>query len=259
MEIKPHEITSILRQRIEGMDDERADLSEVGTVLSIGDGSPACTASTTAWRLEMLELPHDVTGLALNLEQDNVGAVLFGGQDRRGRHGEAHRPPARDPGRRGASAGWWIRSAARSTTRATSTPPRRVRPSSRPPAWSSVSPSKEPVQTGLKAIDWMIPSGADSGADHRRPPDGEDRDRDRHDHQQPRLGSDLHLRGDRAADVDGGAGDGGPRRRSTGEENTILIAAVTAEKGADQVHGAVRRLRDGRALPLQRQARAVHL
>jgi len=78
MEIKPDEISSILRQRIEGMDAESADLSEVGTVLSIGDGIARIHGLDNCMALEMLEFPHDVTGLALNLEEDNVGAVLFG-------------------------------------------------------------------------------------------------------------------------------------------------------------------------------------
>src|SRR5712691_11648515 len=78
MEIKPDEIASILRQRIEGLDAGSADLSEVGTVLSIGDGIARVHGLENCMALEMLELPHDVTGLALNLEQDNVGVVMFG-------------------------------------------------------------------------------------------------------------------------------------------------------------------------------------
>jgi F-type H+/Na+-transporting ATPase subunit alpha len=83
MNIKPDEITSILKQRIEGIDqDGGADLSEVGTVLSIGDGIARVHGLENCMSLEMLELPHDVTGLALNLESDNVGAVLFGEWDK---------------------------------------------------------------------------------------------------------------------------------------------------------------------------------
>jgi F-type H+-transporting ATPase subunit alpha len=82
VQIKPDEITSILKQRIEGMDDGGADLSEVGTVLSVGDGIARVHGLDNAMSLEMLELPHDVTGLALNLESDNVGAVLFGEWDK---------------------------------------------------------------------------------------------------------------------------------------------------------------------------------
>jgi F-type H+/Na+-transporting ATPase subunit alpha len=79
MQIKPDEITSILKSRIEGLDDsDGADLSEVGTVLSIADGIGRVHGLDNCMSLEMLELPHDVTGLALNLESDNVGAVLFG-------------------------------------------------------------------------------------------------------------------------------------------------------------------------------------
>ena len=78
MEIKPDEISSILRQRIEGMETGTADLAEVGTVLSIADGIARVHGLDNCMSLEMLELPHDVTGLALNLEEDSVGAVLFG-------------------------------------------------------------------------------------------------------------------------------------------------------------------------------------
>ena len=82
MEIKPDEIASILRERIEGMDTGSADLSEVGTVLEIGDGIARIHGIDNCMSLEMLELPHDVVGLALNLEEDNVGAVLFGDWDK---------------------------------------------------------------------------------------------------------------------------------------------------------------------------------
>ena len=82
MEIKPDEIAKILRERIEGMDAGAADLSEVGTVLSVADGIARVHGLDNCMALEMLELPHDVTGLALNLEEDNVGAVLFGEWDK---------------------------------------------------------------------------------------------------------------------------------------------------------------------------------
>jgi len=82
MKIKPDEITSILKSRIEGLDADSAELTEVGTVLSVGDGIARVHGLENAMSLEMLELPHDVTGLALNLESDNVGVVLFGEWDR---------------------------------------------------------------------------------------------------------------------------------------------------------------------------------
>src|SRR5919112_1519280 len=81
MQIKPDEITSILKERIEGIEDGGADLSEVGTVLSVADGIARIHGLDNCQSLEMLELPHDVTGLAMNLESDNVGAVLFGEWD----------------------------------------------------------------------------------------------------------------------------------------------------------------------------------
>jgi F-type H+/Na+-transporting ATPase subunit alpha len=82
MKIKPDEITSILRSRIEGLGEGGTDLSEVGTVLSVADGIARVHGLDNCQSLELLELPHDVTGLALNLESDNVGVVLFGEWDK---------------------------------------------------------------------------------------------------------------------------------------------------------------------------------
>src|ERR687893_3158435 len=82
MQIKPDEITSILKSRIEGLETDRADLAEVGTVLSVADGIARVHGLENARAFEMLELPHGVTGLALNLEADNVGVVLFGEWDK---------------------------------------------------------------------------------------------------------------------------------------------------------------------------------
>ena len=82
MKIKPDEITSILKSRIEGLDAGSAELTEVGTVLSVGDGIARVHGLEDAMSFEMLELPHGVTGLALNLESDNVGVVLFGAWDK---------------------------------------------------------------------------------------------------------------------------------------------------------------------------------
>src|ERR671933_1752211 len=81
MQIKPDEITSILKSRIEGLEEGQTDLTEVGTVLSVADGIARIHGLENCMAFEMLDLPHDVTGLALNLESDNVGAVLFGEWD----------------------------------------------------------------------------------------------------------------------------------------------------------------------------------
>jgi F-type H+-transporting ATPase subunit alpha len=78
MQINPDEITSILKSRIEGIDPGESELTEVGTVLSVADGICRIHGLENCMSFEMLDLPHDVTGLALNLESDNVGAVLFG-------------------------------------------------------------------------------------------------------------------------------------------------------------------------------------
>jgi len=77
LKLRPEEITSILRQRIEQYDVE-TDLAEVGTVLQIGDGIARVYGLESAVALEMLELEHGVVGIAFNLEEDDVGAALFG-------------------------------------------------------------------------------------------------------------------------------------------------------------------------------------
>jgi F-type H+-transporting ATPase subunit alpha len=77
LKLRPEEITSILRQRIEHYDVE-TDLAEVGTVLQVGDGIARIYGLDNAVALEMLELEHGVVALAFNLEEDDVGAALFG-------------------------------------------------------------------------------------------------------------------------------------------------------------------------------------
>ena len=77
MKLRPEEITSILKQRIEEYDVE-SDLAEVGSVLEVGDGIARVYGLENALASEMLEFEHGVTGLAFNLEEDNVGVALFG-------------------------------------------------------------------------------------------------------------------------------------------------------------------------------------
>jgi len=77
VKLRPEEITSILKDRIERYDVE-TDLAEVGTVLQIGDGIARVYGLENCVALEMLELEHGVVGLAFNLEEDDVGAALFG-------------------------------------------------------------------------------------------------------------------------------------------------------------------------------------
>src|SRR6476646_711296 len=81
MKLRPEEITSILRERIENFDAE-SNLAEVGAVLQVGDGIARIHGLENCVALEMLELEHGVVGLAFNLEEDNVGAALFGDWDK---------------------------------------------------------------------------------------------------------------------------------------------------------------------------------
>jgi F-type H+-transporting ATPase subunit alpha len=77
VKLRPEEITSILKERIEHYDAE-TDLAEVGTVLQVGDGIARIYGLENCVALEMLDLEHGVVGLAFNLEEDDVGAALFG-------------------------------------------------------------------------------------------------------------------------------------------------------------------------------------
>jgi F-type H+-transporting ATPase subunit alpha len=77
MKLRPDEITKVLRAQIEQYEGV-AEADEVGTVLQVGDGIARVHGLPSVLSLEMLELPHGVSGLALNLEEDNVGVVLLG-------------------------------------------------------------------------------------------------------------------------------------------------------------------------------------
>src|SRR5690606_5991639 len=77
MAIKADEISRIIKEQIKDFD-TGVVVSEVGTVISAGDGIARVHGLDRVMALELLEFPHDVYGLALNLEEDNVGAVLFG-------------------------------------------------------------------------------------------------------------------------------------------------------------------------------------
>src|SRR5918993_4314655 len=161
MEIKPDEIASILRERIEGLDTGSADLSEVGTVLSVADGIARVHGLDNCMALEMLEFPHDVRGLALNLESDNVGAVLFGEWekivegDTVKRTGQLLEIPVGDAmlGRIVSPLGLPLDGKGDIETSET-------RPAEfKAPGVVQRQPVTEPMQTGLKAIDSMIPIG----------------------------------------------------------------------------------------------------
>src|SRR5438045_1887912 len=161
MQINPDEITRILKSRIEGLDEGAAELTEVGTVLSVADGISRLHGLENCTSFELLELPHGVTGLALNLESDNVGAVLFGDWEevvegdtvKRTGHlldipvGEALLGRIVDP------LGHPLDGKGDINTSET-------RPAEfKAPGVVQRQPVSVPVQTGLKAIDAMIPIG----------------------------------------------------------------------------------------------------
>ena len=77
MDIRASEISEILKEQIENFGAE-ADVAEVGTVLSVGDGVARVYGLDNVQAGELVELPGGVMGMALNLEEDNVGIVLFG-------------------------------------------------------------------------------------------------------------------------------------------------------------------------------------
>ncbi len=87
MEIRPAEISDILKRQIEGFDSE-SDIAETGTVLSVGDGIARAYGLQNVMSGEMVEFPGaGVRGMALNLEADHVGIVIFG-DDRAIREGD---------------------------------------------------------------------------------------------------------------------------------------------------------------------------
>src|ERR1700733_1610671 len=75
--IKANEINELIRQQIENFDASMT-VSEVGTVMKVGDGFAQIHGLEKVMAGELLEFPYGVRGLALNLEEDKVGAVLFG-------------------------------------------------------------------------------------------------------------------------------------------------------------------------------------
>ncbi|MFW6306141.1 MAG: HAS-barrel domain-containing protein, partial [Bacillota bacterium] len=77
MNLRPEEISSIIKKQIEKYEDSLETI-EVGTVLDIGDGIAHVHGLEDAMSGELLEFPNDVYGMVLNLEEDNVGCVLLG-------------------------------------------------------------------------------------------------------------------------------------------------------------------------------------
>ena len=118
MDIRAAEISAILKQQIAGFGSE-ADVAEVGQVLSVGDGIARVFGLDKVQAGEMVEFPDGMKGMALNLERDNVGIVIFG-EDSGSAKARRCAAPARSSTCRSARAcwaGWSMRSATRSTAR----------------------------------------------------------------------------------------------------------------------------------------------
>src|SRR5688500_4772874 len=77
VEVRPDEVTAILRKQLTGFSSE-VDVYDVGTVLEVGAGVARVYGLSNCLASELVEFPNGVVGMALNLEEDNVGVILFG-------------------------------------------------------------------------------------------------------------------------------------------------------------------------------------
>ena len=137
MDIRAAEISAILKEQIANFGTE-AEVSEVGRVLSVGDGIARVYGLDQVQAGEMVEFEDGTRGMALNLESDNVGVVIFG-DDRHIPKAASSSAPRRSwmcRWARDCSAAWSTRSALRSTARGRSRRPSGASPSSRRPASS---------------------------------------------------------------------------------------------------------------------------
>jgi F-type H+-transporting ATPase subunit alpha len=158
--IRPSEINEIIRKQIENFE-TGVTVSEVGTVIKVGDGIAELHGLEKVMAGELLEFPHDVSGLALNLEEDKVGAVLFGDfpaireGDLVKRTGRIMEVPVGEAliGRVVDVLGNPIDDRGPIVTEHYY-PVERIAP-----GVVDRQPVKEPLQTGLKALDAMVPIG----------------------------------------------------------------------------------------------------
>ncbi|HET9766799.1 MAG TPA: F0F1 ATP synthase subunit alpha [Thermoanaerobaculia bacterium] len=160
MALNADEITTILERELAGYEAD-VDLAEVGTVVSVGDGIARVYGLQKCMAGEMLAFPHDVFGLALNLEEDEIGAVLLGETrevqegDQVRRTGRIMQVPVGD-----ALIGRVVDPLGRPLDGKGPVASNEFYPLERvAPGVVDREPVKEPLQTGLKAIDAMIPIG----------------------------------------------------------------------------------------------------
>ena len=160
MEIKTDQLTQLLREQIEKFDGS-VDISEVGEVIEVGDGVARVSGLENVMSSELVELPNGVFGMALNLEEDNVGLVLFGESrlvkegDLAKRTGRVVEVPVGDAmlGRVVNPLGQPIDGKGAINTEHSLPIERKAL------GVMARHPVKEPLQTGIKAIDSMIPVG----------------------------------------------------------------------------------------------------
>ncbi|HEV8659091.1 MAG TPA: HAS-barrel domain-containing protein, partial [Thermoanaerobaculia bacterium] len=160
VDLKAEEITEIIRQQLSGIG-RGVDVSEVGTVTSVGDGIARVYGLDKVMAGELVQFPHNVAGLALNLEEDNVGVVLLGEAssimegDEVKRTGIIMSVPVGPEmvGRVVNPLGVPVDGKGPVNT-SERNPIERIAP-----GVVDRKPVKEPLQTGLKAIDSMIPIG----------------------------------------------------------------------------------------------------
>ncbi|MGH7260266.1 MAG: F0F1 ATP synthase subunit alpha [Nitrospiraceae bacterium] len=160
MQIKADEISSIIKEKIKGFD-KRVDVSETGSVIQVGDGIAKVYGLDGAMAGEMLEFPGNLFGIALNLEEDNVGVVLMGDDtgikegDPVKRTGRIAEIPVGEAlmGRVVNAIGQPVDG--KGPIKATQTSRIEVVA----PGVVTRQSVREPLQTGIKAIDAMIPIG----------------------------------------------------------------------------------------------------
>src|SRR5687767_2429937 len=158
--IRADEINEIIRKQIENFE-TGVTVMEVGTVIKVGDGIAEIHGLEKVMAGELLEFPHDVRGLALNLEEDKVGAVLFGDYqvikegDMVKRTSRIMEVPVGD-----AMIGRVVDALGNPIDEASSIVNDNYYGNERiGPGVVGRQPVKEPLQTGLKAIDAMVPIG----------------------------------------------------------------------------------------------------
>ena len=160
MKLRPEEITSVLKSRILRYE-AGVDIQEVGTVVQVGDGVARIQGLENAVASEMLSLPHGVMGLVLNLEEDSVGVVLMGEDtlikegDQVKRTGKVIQVPVGE-----ALVGRVINPLGVPLDDKGPIDTKEWRPVEfKAPGVIRRQPVNEPLQTGIKAIDSMIPIG----------------------------------------------------------------------------------------------------